>query len=1037
LTPGKNKSNVSKSVTELIDLIPSAVIIADDQGYIVAANKANKQLVGYSSEEIVGKKIAASDFFGKDAMSILQKKLKMRLKGRQIPPYEVKIKTKNDGVKFLELKANIIEYKGRVYDLVILTDVTERSNNQKQLQQALIKSEEKFYGITNSIRDAVILVNEDGEVTYWNPAAEKVFGYTSKEAIGKYIHELVVPETMCKEALDRVDESVRVFSKTGCGYFTVGNVEVVGRRKDGREFPADLAVSPVKIGEKWHAVGVVKDISQRKKNEQKLTEAEQRYHSLFTLAPLGIAIVDPETAKFVEFNDVAAQQLGYTREEFAKLTLHDVNAEEDEDFAESKMTEMLRNGGGEFETRHRTKNGEIKNMLVNVLTIQLAGKTFNHAVFHDVTEIRKVQNALIESESRYRQLVELAQEGIWAIDNDLNTVFVNPRMAQMLGYSQSEMNGTNLTDYLDEGKVEKITNILQKFNQPGVKGQYEYAFPRKDGSHISTGLAVSTITDDQGHVIGKLALVADMTDRKNWENELRASEERFRAISTSAMDAILLIDEVGTIIYWNPAAERAFGYSEKEALGRKFSGLLVLRRSKQGPDVIAKEMSSKSYFWRNLDFSAVRKNGTRFPIEVTLTSLKLKDKNCVLAIARDVSERRSMEDALIQERDMLENMAASMDAGLTLISRDYRILWANQLLKQSSSDNLENKLCYTIYDKSNRICPDCGVRKVFENGVSVDRHDYKRKTDGPDEWVELIVTPVKDKNGEIVAALELTVNITERKRLQQKLAEYSQRLEALVQQRTGQLKKTQAELVKSERFAAIGELAGMVGHDLRNPLTGIKNSAYYLKKKGAGISSSQAKEMLEIIERCVDYSNKIVNDLLDYSRDINLELRERNPRQLMLESLSMVQVPENVKIVNNLLDKQAFKVDPDKIKRVFVNLVKNAFDAMPNGGTLTIDGKVNGHFEFSFADTGAGISEEVLPKLFSPLFTTKAKGMGFGLAICKRIVEAHGGKITVKTVKNQGTTFVVSLPIEPKLEVGGERIWINTQESSLSMTTKA
>ena len=223
-------------------------------------------------------------------------------------------------------------------------------------------------------------------------------------------------------------------------------------------------------------------------------------------------------------------------------------------------------------------------------------------------------------------------------------------------------------------------------------------------------------------------------------------------------------------------------------------------------------------------------------MDLSVVSVKLKDKNCLLSIVRDITEWKAMEEALRQERDMLEKMAANIDAGLTIISRDYRILWANQLLKQLNGNDLENKLCYSIFNKSNQICQDCGVRKVFENGATVDRHDYNFKFNGRDDWVELIVTPVKDKDGKVIAALELAVNITERKRLQTKLGEYSLKLEELVQQRTEQLKKTQAELVKSERFAAIGELAGMVGHDLRNPLTGIKNSAYFMKKKGNEIS---------------------------------------------------------------------------------------------------------------------------------------------------------------------------------------------------------
>jgi PAS domain S-box-containing protein len=500
--------------------------------------------------------------------------------------------------------------------------------------------------------------------------------------------------------------------------------------------------------------------------------------------------------------------------------------------------------------------------------------------------------------------------------------------------------------------------------------------------------------------------------------------------------AIALIDDEGKVTYWNPASERTFGYSEKEALGKKLSELVVPQQGRKIHLSTLQELTQKPFSEKHFEFTALKKDGTEFPMELSVTSVKMHDRNCMLAIARDTSERKTMEDALKQERDMLENMAASMDAGLTLISRDYRILWANQLLKQIHSDDVENKLCYSIYDRSNRICPDCGVRKVFENGVAVDRHDYNFKFQDRDTWVELIVTPVKDKDGKVVAALELAVNITGRKRLQDKLAEYSQRLEELVQERTEQLKKTQAELVKSERLAAIGELAGMIGHDLRNPLTGIKNSTYLLKKKGPKISQAQANEMLEIIDRCVDYSNKIVNDLLDYSRDIRLELQECFMRQMLLESLAMVQVPDKVKIVNNLLHKQTLTADPDKIKRVFVNLIKNSIDSMPNGGKLTIDGKVKGNFEISFKDTGTGISDEVLPKLFSPLFTTKAKGMGFGLAICKRIVEAHGGTITVKTAKDQGTTFTVMLPIEPKFEVGGENVWIRAPESLSSMMTK-
>jgi signal transduction histidine kinase len=159
---------------------------------------------------------------------------------------------------------------------------------------------------------------------------------------------------------------------------------------------------------------------------------------------------------------------------------------------------------------------------------------------------------------------------------------------------------------------------------------------------------------------------------------------------------------------------------------------------------------------------------------------------------------------------------------------------------------------------------------------------------------------------------------------------------------------------------------------------------------------------------------------------------------LLSEVLAMTQIPRKVKILNRLTNEPSLKIDPDKMERVFINLIKNAFDAMPNGGTVTIKSKeVNGNIQISVTDTGTGIPDEILPKLFSPLVTTKAQGMGFGLAICKRIVDAHEGTITVETAKGKGTTFTVTLPIEPKLELGREKFWIKMPESSLLTTTKA
>lgn len=448
----------NEAFVTLIDIVPDPVVVIDTAGKSVAANKAFGKYMGYTGEELVGKNFLEGAFIDKENKSVLLENLKNRQSGSGINPCEIKIKAKNGEPILLKMTDHRIKYEGKTFALIIFHDDSEKSRRPNHLHpdliesetkfQALQKNEEKFREIANSVKDAIILVDQEARVTYWNPAAEVMFGYSSSEAIGKLVHELVVPYTVCKEVKARINSGVRDFAEIGAGYFTVGSVDLVGRHKDGGEFPVELTLSPVRLGGRWNAVGVVKCTSQRKQAEHKLQEAEQRYHTLFDQAPLGVLIIDPETASFVEFNDVAPLQLGYSREEFEKLTIFDVEAEESKQEVRSHVAQIIEEGGAEFETKQLTKDGDIRNVLVTVKTFKLAGKIFLHSIFHDITEIRKVQNTLAESEARYRQLVELAQEGICALDNNLNIVFVNPRLAQTLGYTESEMVGRSAFEFL-------------------------------------------------------------------------------------------------------------------------------------------------------------------------------------------------------------------------------------------------------------------------------------------------------------------------------------------------------------------------------------------------------------------------------------------------------------------------------------------------------------------------------------------------------------------------------------------------------------
>ncbi len=227
-------------------------------------------------------------------------------------------------------------------------------------------------------------------------------------------------------------------------------------------------------------------------------------------------------------------------------------------------------------------------------------------------------------------------------------------------------------------------------------------------------------------------------------------------------------------------------------------------------------------------------------------------------------------------------------------------------------------------------------------------------------------------------------------------------------------KEIEQKLVNAQRFALIGELAGMVGHDLRNPLTSIQGATFYLKRKYGPQMDAGGQEMLSTIERSIQYSNKIVKDLSDFSGVIRLELTTTTPKALLTNALELLSVPQEVTLVD-LTCETTLEVDSSHMCRVFVNILKNALDAMPNGGTLTVKTcQTEDFLEISFSDTGVGMTAETLRRIWTLLFTTKPKGMGFGLPICKRIAEAHGGTISATSIQGKGTTITLTLPLAPR-----------------------
>ncbi len=227
------------------------------------------------------------------------------------------------------------------------------------------------------------------------------------------------------------------------------------------------------------------------------------------------------------------------------------------------------------------------------------------------------------------------------------------------------------------------------------------------------------------------------------------------------------------------------------------------------------------------------------------------------------------------------------------------------------------------------------------------------------------------------------------------------------------LNEYQSKLLYHEKLATIGLLASSVGHELRNPLASIKNVSYYLKNY-LKISDPRAKEFLYMLSKEVDTANKIITDLLDFSRVKQLNKVYFSLITMIVDTLKEVGENEKVKIILNISpDIKDVYADKEKLKQIFINIITNSYQAIVNKGELKIEANINDNLlKIIFSDTGCGINKEIIGHIFEPLFTTKAKGIGLGLAIANDIIEKHNGKITVESEEQKGAIFTIILPIE-------------------------
>ncbi len=407
--------NSEERYRNLVEGLHDVIYSLDITGAVTSINKASKALLGLEPEEILGKNI--TEFIPKETLQFVMEKLKQTGAGEAISSEAVMI-NKDGNQHNVEFSSTPVIQSGKVVGTRgIVRDITER----KRAEEALAESEERFRTITASAHDAIIMINNDGYITYWNEAAERVFGYSKREALNNNVHLILAPERYH----DAYRKGFSAFQETGEGSVIGKTIELEGIRKDGTELPVELSVSSVKVNGKWQAIGIVRDITERKLAEEALQESEEKFRLLFETAKDAIFWADTKTGLILRCNKAAELLLEKEREEIIGCHQSELHPPEKlEDYRELFKKHVTDKGELGIEMQVINKSGAIKDVSVTASVTIVGEQHIIQGIFHDITERKraeeKIKANLREKEVLLKEIHHRVKNNLQVISSLLN-----------------------------------------------------------------------------------------------------------------------------------------------------------------------------------------------------------------------------------------------------------------------------------------------------------------------------------------------------------------------------------------------------------------------------------------------------------------------------------------------------------------------------------------------------------------------------------------------------------------------------------------
>ncbi|HXF49705.1 MAG TPA: PAS domain S-box protein [Verrucomicrobiae bacterium] len=1043
----------NQTLWSLIKSSPLAIVTVDLQRNVTMWNPAAERLFGWSDREVLGTTLP---IVPKDKHPEFREMFERAVRGQSTANLETKRRRKDGSLVDVAMTvAALLDAEGKPAGaMAVFADISER----KKAEQIASEVENRNRAILKSATDGIITIDHQGRIVEFNPAAEKIFGHRREAVLGKELAELVIPHHL----RERHREGLRNYLSTRHSRILGERLEMTALRADGREFPVEISIQRIAMGEPPLFTGFIRDISERKKAEEELRRSEARLRAFVSAIPDLVFILD-EDGRYVEaLTAPTKERLLY--EEIQKLKgklLHEVLPKEAADLylsivrktIESQQPQILEYsldvpaGKCWFEGRTAPIPGA-------------EGPRLVVWVSREITERKKSEEALKNSETLLAKTQQMVRLGGWQLDlsnlEDLNKNELRwtEESFRIFGYEPGSVKVTNdlFFQIVHPEDRPKIVEAVARALAEKTAYSIEHRIVRPDGVERVVHEHADIVFDEEsGRPLRMVGAVQDVTERKRLE-EAQAEREKLA----------LLAAEVGAALTQSTSLKEMLDRCSEilvRNLDAAFARIWTLNENEQ-----MLELQASAGMYTHLDGPHGRVPVGKFKIGLIAQERKPHLTNSVIGDPRVGDQEWAKREGmvafagypLIIEERLLGVMAMFARHTLTDFALKALSAVANQIalgierkrgeaaLRESEerfrqfAENSKDVIWITNTGLTETLYVNPAYEKVFERsrerlfseprawmeaihpedrekmlvpGVSAEVPDSPFsqefrivRNDGSLRWIRARVFPIKNDAGKTYRQAGIAEDITEQKQLAEQFRQ-------------------------AQKMEAVGQLAGGIAHDFNNLLTAIGGYTDFVSEQVE--PNSRLKQDVEEIKKATERAAALTRQLLAFSRRQVMQPVLLNLNELVcgMEGMLSRLIGENLELVTVPAPQLALvNADPNQLEQVIMNLCVNARDAMLQGGRLTIEtGNVEldeafvqqhvgaqpgAYVMLAVSDTGTGMSPEVQKHLFEPFFTTKEKGKGTGLGLSTvyGIVKQSGGYISVYSEPGRGSCFKIYLP---------------------------